>query len=172
METAKQPALEPQTAPGVTAFAGAPGLAERARLGVVAIGVALLGLAPHVLHHVGPLAGAALFAGAGGSLLFGVLGFLAAIPFLLRLQRRRQSWRVPAAALALMAIVFSLSTFVIGPRITGANQSDTSSGVQAGPTGSRSPLMKFTTRGVPSDANPKEVQDERPCTSDRTPGRF
>lgn len=44
-----------------------------------------------------------------------------------------ESWRVPAAALALMAVVFSLSTFVIGPAITGADQSDTASGGEAAP---------------------------------------
>ena len=42
----------------------------------------LIGLLPHVLHHVGPLAGAAILAGAGGTLLFAAIGFVAAIPFL------------------------------------------------------------------------------------------
>ena len=32
---------------------------------------AISGIAPHVLHHVGPLAGSALLAGAGGTVLFG-----------------------------------------------------------------------------------------------------
>jgi hypothetical protein len=77
-----------------------------------------LGVAPHVLHHAGPLAGAALFAGAGGSLLFGGLGFLLAIPFLMRLHKRFGNWRAPLAALVLLATVFSISTFVIGPAIT------------------------------------------------------
>ncbi|MDQ6803849.1 MAG: hypothetical protein M3065_02525, partial [Actinomycetota bacterium] len=57
-------------------------------------GAAVLGLAPHVLHHVGLFAGA-LFAGVGGSLIFGALGFLAGIPFLRRVHRRTGSWRVP-----------------------------------------------------------------------------
>lgn len=80
---------------------------------------AVLGLLPHVLHHAGPLAGAALFAGIGGTLLFGVLGLVAAIPFLIRLRRRTGGWRIPAATLALFAAVFSLSSFVIGPAISG-----------------------------------------------------
>ena len=80
---------------------------------------AVLGAAPHVLHHAGPLAGAALLGGIGGSLVFGVLGFLLAVPLLVRLYRRFGSWRVPAAALALFAAVFSVSTFVIGPAIAG-----------------------------------------------------
>lgn len=103
------------------------------RLGAVAARVweALLaawgvvtGLAPHVLHHVGPLAGAALLAGAGGRLLFAAIGFVAAIPFLLRLRRRFASWKAPAIALAIFAAMFSLSSFVIGPLITGGGGSD------------------------------------------------
>ena len=61
---------------------------------------AVLGIAPHVLHHAGPLAGAALLAGTGGSLLFGAIGLVAAIPFLLRVHRRCGNWRVPGALLA------------------------------------------------------------------------
>jgi hypothetical protein len=79
----------------------------------------VLGLAPHVLHHAGPLAGAALLAGAGGSLLFGAIGLLAAIPFLLRVHRHCGNWRVPSTLLALFAAMFSISTFVIGPAING-----------------------------------------------------
>ena len=81
---------------------------------------AVTGLAPHVLHHVGPLAGAALFAGAGGTVLFAAIGFAAAIPFLLRLKRRFATWRAPVIALAVMAAVFSISTLVVGPALTGA----------------------------------------------------
>ena len=98
--------------------------ARRAWMAVSAVAAAVLGLLPHILHHVGPLAGAALFAGATGSLLFGAIGFVAAIPFLLRVRRRCGNWRVPAGILAAMAVVFSLSTFVIGPAITGAGEDD------------------------------------------------
>ena len=96
---------------------------RRSWLAVSSAFAALLGLAPHVLHHAGPLAGAALFAGLGGSLLFGALGFALAIPFLLRLRRRFGGWRVPAAALVLFATAFSISTFVVGPAITGSGDS-------------------------------------------------
>jgi predicted PurR-regulated permease PerM len=86
------------------------------------------GIAPHVLHHVGPLAGAALFGGLGGSLLFGVIGFAATTPFLLRLRRRSGGWRLPAVMLAAFAVIFSISTFVIGPAISeGGNGSSTPS---------------------------------------------
>jgi peptidoglycan/LPS O-acetylase OafA/YrhL len=92
---------------------------ERMRAAVAAVGAAVLGAAPHVFHHVGPLAGAAVLAGASGKLLFGVLGFLLAVPMLRRLHRRHGSWSVPGGVLALMAVVFAFSTFVIGPAITG-----------------------------------------------------
>lgn len=91
---------------------------DRAKLATSSALAAALGLAPHVLHHAGPLAGAALFSGVGGSLLFGGLGLVLAIPFLVRLRRRLGNWRVPVAALAVFATVFSISTFVIGPAIT------------------------------------------------------
>lgn len=84
---------------------------------LVAVWNAATGAAPHVLHHVGPLAGAALLAGAAGKLLFGALGLLAAVPFLLRLHRRFDTWIAPAVGVAVMAAVFSVSTFVVGPAL-------------------------------------------------------
>ena len=81
---------------------------------------AFVGILPHVLHHVGPLAGAALMAGAGGRALFAGLGFLLAIPFLRRLRRRFGSWLAPGIALAVMAVMFSISSFVIGPLFSGS----------------------------------------------------
>ena len=79
-----------------------------------------MGLLPHILHHVGFLAGTALVAGSGGTALFGALGFLLSIPMLLRLRRRFNSWRAPAIGLVIFAAMFALSTFVIGPAISGA----------------------------------------------------
>lgn len=84
---------------------------------------AILGLAPHVLHHVGFLAGTALVAGSGGTLLFAVVGFAASVPMLLRLKRRFSSWWAPTLGLAVFATMFSITAFVIGPAI-----SDTGSG--------------------------------------------
>ena len=80
---------------------------------------AFLGLLPHVLHHVGPLAGAALLAGATGRVLFAAIGFVSALPFLSRLYKRFHTWRAPAIALAVFAAMFWLSSFVIGPIISG-----------------------------------------------------
>ena len=79
----------------------------------------VLGLAPHVLHHVGLLAGTALVAGSGGTALFAVLGLLASVPLLLRLRRRFGTWKAPALGLLAFAVMFALSAFVIGPAING-----------------------------------------------------
>ena len=101
----------------------------RTRVALSSAVAVVLGLLPHVLHHAGPVAGAALFAGTAGSLLFAALGFIAAIPMLLRLHRRFGTWRAPAIALAVFGAVFAFSTFVIGPAITGRG-STASSGQQ------------------------------------------
>ena len=89
---------------------------------VVGAIAAVVGLLPHVLHHIGFLAGTALIAGAGGTILFGAIGLVASIPFLLRLHRRFQTWRAPAIAVAVFAAMFSLTAFVIGPIISGGDQ--------------------------------------------------
>ncbi len=86
---------------------------------VVAVIGAAVGLAPHVLHHIGLLAGTALIAGAGGTLLFGVLGLVASVPMLLRMRRRFGSWWAPAVGLAVFAVMFSVSAFIVGPAING-----------------------------------------------------
>ena len=102
----------------------------RAWSAVLAAWAAFIGILPHVLHHVGPLAGAALLAGAGGRALFAAIGFVLAVPFLLRLYRRFKTWIAPATALAVMAVMFSISSFVIGPLITGADEEPAPPGVE------------------------------------------
>lgn len=97
----------------------------RVRAVLGALAAAVLGAAPHVLHHVGPLAGAALLAGATGKVLFGALGFVLAVPMLRRLHRRHGSWALPGGVLALMAVVFTFSSFVIGPAITSSGEEST-----------------------------------------------
>lgn len=92
---------------------------------------AISGVAPHVLHHVGPLVGAAIFAGAGGTLLFGAVGLLASIPFLLRLHRRFRTWLAPGLAVGFFAGTFLLSTLWLGPII---NRSLPSTPTPASPT--------------------------------------
>lgn len=92
---------------------------------VVAVLGGVVGLAPHVLHHVGPLAGTAVVAGSGGTALFGVLGLVASVPLLLRLQRRFDSWWAPAVGLAAFAAMFALSTLVLGPAISDVDATGT-----------------------------------------------
>lgn len=105
-------------------------LAARAWSALLAMWGGVIGLLPHVLHHVGPLAGAALLAGAAGTALFAAVGLLAAIPYLLRLYRRFRTWRAPAIALVVFAAMFSLSSFVIGPAITGNGDPPAAPGIE------------------------------------------
>lgn len=59
--------------------------------------------------------------GVGGNLLFGALGLLLSVPLLRRLYRRFRTWKAPAVAVAVFAVMFSLSAFVIGPAISGTD---------------------------------------------------
>jgi hypothetical protein len=87
-----------------------------------------MGLAPHLLHHVGLLAGTALLAGIGGTALFALLGLAAMLPMLLRLRRRFDSWWAPGIAVTGFAAMFALSTLVIGPALRPGNDSPTEHG--------------------------------------------
>ena len=87
--------------------------------GLVAAVGAIVGLIPHVLHHVGLFAGTALIAGATGTIVFGIIGLLASLPLLIKLHRRFGTWRAPFIALLLFLAMFLLSSFVIGPAIRG-----------------------------------------------------
>jgi len=87
---------------------------------VGAIGV-VVGVLPHALHHISLLAGTALVAGSGGTALFGAIGLLASMPFLLGLRRRFNTWRAPAVGLLVFVAMFSLSSFVAGPALTGGD---------------------------------------------------
>jgi len=89
------------------------------RDGVGAVVGVVLGIAPHVLHHIGLLAGAALITGASGNAVFYVIGLALSIPMLLRLYRHFQTAWAPAIAVAVFTGLFSLSAFVIGPAISG-----------------------------------------------------
>jgi predicted PurR-regulated permease PerM len=105
---------------------------ERLCGALVAAWGGLMGLLPHVLHHVGPLAGAAILAGATGRVLFAAVGFVAAIPVLRRLHRRYATWKAPAIALVVFVLMFAVSSFVIGPALSG---SESSSQPSVGSTG-------------------------------------
>ena len=93
----------------------------------------ILGVAPHVLHHVGLLAGAALITGASGNALFYVIGLLLSIPMLRRMYRRFHTPWAPVIAVAVFTGLFSLSAFVIGPAISGTDPAPTTP-TNPGPT--------------------------------------
>lgn len=96
---------------------------ERSRLGAALLAAwgVVIGAAPHVLHHVGPLAGAAFLAGAGGKLVFGAVGLVLSIPFLRELYRRFQTLVAPALAVGAFIGIFTVSTLVVSPLITGGS---------------------------------------------------
>lgn len=85
---------------------------------VTAVVGGVMGLLPHLLHHVGILGGAVLVTGATGNALFAVVGLIFALPLLRRLYRRFGSWKAPTLALGVFALMFSISAFVIGPAIS------------------------------------------------------
>lgn len=62
---------------------GRPAIHRRVYEGLSGLIGAVVGLAPHVLHHLGFLVGTALVAGSGGTALFAALGAVAALPLLL-----------------------------------------------------------------------------------------
>lgn len=97
---------------------------------------ALLGLAPHVLHHVGILAGTALLAGVWGNSLLYAVGLLLSIPLLNRLRKRFGTWKAPTVGVAVFTAMFLVSAFVIGPAISrsgvpGASQASVGPSVAA-----------------------------------------
>ncbi|MEU7773550.1 hypothetical protein AB0C44_19710 [Micromonospora taraxaci] len=112
------------TAPCADADESAVARRHVGRWSVGAVVGATMGLAPHLLHHLGLFAGAALLAGATGTVLFGVLGVAAMTPMVLRLRRRFGTWWAPGVALLLFAAMFATSSLVIGPALRGTG-SDT-----------------------------------------------
>lgn len=106
--------------------------APPSRIGVVRHAISgvwgvVSGIAPHVLHHVGPLAGAAIFAGAQGQILFFFVGLAVAMPVLLRLYRRFGTWLAPAIAVGIFAVTYTISSLFIGPLITGTESTTSES---------------------------------------------
>ncbi len=94
----------------------------RLRVAVASTGAAVLGAAPHVLHHVGPFAGGALVAGATGKAVFGALALFFSLPMLRKLRRRSGSWLLPAIALVSMTAVFLLSSLLVQPVFNGSEE--------------------------------------------------
>jgi hypothetical protein len=94
----------------------------------------VLGVAPHVLHHISLLAGAALITGAAGNALFYVIGLALSVPMLRRLYRHFRTPWAPAIAVAVFTGLFSLSAFVIGPAISGTDDPAPTSPTNPGPS--------------------------------------
>jgi hypothetical protein len=100
-----------------------PGFSARLWGTFTAAWAIVTGVTPHVLHHVGPLAGAALLAGIGGKAIFFALGLVLSLPMLRRLYRRFGTLVAPALAVVAFAAIFTFSSLVIAPRLTGSEQS-------------------------------------------------
>ncbi len=96
------------------------GLGARISGGILATWAVVTGIAPHVLHHVGPLAGAALLAGFGGKAIFFSLGLVLLVSMLRRLYRRFDTLLAPALAVVAFGAVFAFSSLVIAPLLTGS----------------------------------------------------
>lgn len=80
----------------------------------------VMGVLPHVLHHIGLLAGAALVTGTTGNVVFLAVGLLFSLPLLRRIHRRFRTWVAPAVAVGVFTALFSVSAFVIGPALSGS----------------------------------------------------
>lgn len=109
------PDAAPASAPARPAVNG-----RRRRIGarpaLAGVAGAVLGLLPHLVHHIGWFAGAALLAGTGGTALFAAVGLAAMAPVLFRLHRRFRWWG-PGLALTGYAVMFTLSATLIGPAL-------------------------------------------------------
>jgi hypothetical protein len=68
--------------------------------------------------------------------LFGVVGLAAMVPMLIRLRRRFRTWWAPGVAVAVFAVMFAVSTLLIGPVLrTGGTDGPDRPSVPASPTG-------------------------------------
>ncbi|EWT07737.1 hypothetical protein N864_23510 [Intrasporangium chromatireducens Q5-1] len=103
--------------------------AARAAVGVV------LGIVPHVMHHIGLLAGAALLTGVWGNGVLYIVGLLLSIPLLRRIHARFRTPWAPVLGVAAFTTLFALSAFIIGPALSGAT---------AGATPDRTPTPTVT----------------------------
>lgn len=92
---------------------------------------AVLGLVPHVMHHIGFIAGAAILTGVVGNSVLYVVGLVLSIPLLRRIQRRFGTWKAPAIGVAIFTAMFALSAFVIGPALNPAGVTPAPSTVDA-----------------------------------------
>ena len=99
---------------------------------------AVLGLTPHVLHHLGLIAGTAFVTGVAGNAILYAVGLLLSMPMLRRLHAKFGTWLAPAIAAMTSTALFLFSAVVIGPAITGQG------GDQAPPAPAPSPTGEHT----------------------------
>lgn len=117
---------------------------RRSRLGALrdtlgAVIGAVLGLTPHVLHHLGLIAGTAFVTGAAGNVILYAVGLLLSMPMLRRLHAKFGTWLAPAIAAVAFTALFLLSAVVIGPAISAGQDGD-----QAPPAPPPSPTGEHT----------------------------
>lgn len=117
-----------QTRTGTAASPRGFWAAVRAGVGVV------LGIVPHVMHHIGLLAGAALLTGVWGNGVLYVVGLLLSIPLLRRIHARFRTVWAPAVGVAAFTTLFAVSAFIIGPAISGAAAGSSTPDRVPGPT--------------------------------------
>ena len=123
MDTTTTPAsgaTTPGEAPASPDASHRPGRWRTAWASIRAAIGALLGLVPHVMHHIGILAGAALLTGVFGNTLLYAAGLLLSIPLLNRIRKRFGTWKAPAIGVGVFTAMFLLSALVIGPAINRA----------------------------------------------------
>ncbi|SDB94867.1 hypothetical protein GA0111570_11150 [Raineyella antarctica] len=123
MDTTTAPASGPPTPVGASASLDTARRPSRWRTAWASIRAAigaLLGLVPHVMHHIGILAGAALLTGVFGNTVLYAAGLLLSIPLLNRLRKRFGTWKAPAIGVAVFTAMFLLSALIIGPAINRA----------------------------------------------------
>lgn len=116
-------AMEPVS--GSAAPSATPPAGRSWRSAATAVIGSLLGAVPHVLHHIGLLAGAAVLGGVTGNAVLYVLGLVFTVPLLRRLHRRFGTWAAPAVATAVFTGLFALSALVIGPALAGNSAAGT-----------------------------------------------
>lgn len=78
---------------------------------------ALLGLVPHLMHHIGILAGTAFLTGVFGNSVLYVAGLVLSIPLLHRLRKRFGGWKAPVVGVIVFTAMFLVSALVLGPAI-------------------------------------------------------
>lgn len=122
-------AVSPERSTSDLAEPARSGRAQGLWAGIRAAIGAVLGLLPHLMHHIGLLAGAAVLTGVVGNSVLYVVGLVLSIPLLRRLHRRFGTWLAPALGAGVFTGLFLLSALVFGPAISGSGGNPASDSV-------------------------------------------